>query len=138
MRVGTDLVSVSSVRESLQAHGEHYLKRVYTEREVQDCSSADELDAERLAARFAAKEAALKVLRPGEVGVPWHEIEVLRDPQGWVELGLHGAAAALASEQRITALCLSIAHEGGFASAVVVASAGEAPTLQKPRGRSDK
>jgi holo-[acyl-carrier protein] synthase len=122
LRVGTDLVSVDAVRGSIRDHAEHYLERVYTDREVQDCRTAKGIDAERLAARFAAKEATLKVLRPREEGIPWNSIEVLRDPSGWVELALSGPAAALASEAGVTELSLSIAHEGTFASAVVVAN----------------
>jgi holo-[acyl-carrier protein] synthase len=121
LRTGIDMVSVDVVRDSLETHGGHYLRRVYTEREVADCEASGTLDAARLAARFAAKEAALKVLRPAETGIPWHEIEVRRSRDGWVELALAGAAAALASEQRISELALSITHEGGFASAIVVA-----------------
>jgi holo-[acyl-carrier protein] synthase len=121
LRVGTDLVSVESVREALSAHAEHYLERIYTEQELQDCKTDAGVDAERLAARFAAKEATLKVLRPDEHGVPWTAIEVRRDRAGWVEIGLSGIAATLAAEAGIEELALSIAHEGGFASAVVVA-----------------
>jgi holo-[acyl-carrier protein] synthase len=121
LRVGIDLVSVDGVQESVSGHGAHYLARVYSEREVHDCTTPAGLDTERLAARFAAKEATLKVLRPGDVGVPWPAIEVLRHPEGWVGLELAGAAAQLAAEAGITELALSITHEGGFASAVVVA-----------------
>jgi len=123
LRVGVDLVSVDAVRESLATHGEHYLRRVYTEREVRDCAGPDGPDPERLAGRFAAKEAALKVLRPGEVGIAWSAIEVQRDSEGWVSLALDADAAALAADRGIGELALSITHENGFASAVVVASA---------------
>jgi holo-[acyl-carrier protein] synthase len=122
LRVGTDLVSIDTVRESIASHAEHYLERVYTQREVSDCRTPQGIDAERLAARFAAKEATLKVLRPRDQGIPWNSIEVRRDPSGWVELELTGPAAALAAEGGVTELSLSIAHEGDFASAVVVAS----------------
>ena len=44
LRVGVDLVSVDSVRESLATHGEHYLRRVYTQREVRDCTGRDGVD----------------------------------------------------------------------------------------------
>jgi holo-[acyl-carrier protein] synthase len=120
-RVGIDLVSVQSVRDSISAHGAHYLERVYTEQEVRDCSTADGIDAERLAARFAAKEAALKALRPEQEGILLRSIEVKRDASGRVELSLSGAAADLAAKDGLVALALSIAHEGGFACAVVVA-----------------
>lgn len=122
VRVGIDLVTVDSVRDSLDAHGEHYLARVYTAGEREDCATPTGVDPERLAGRFAAKEATLKVLRPGEVGVPWYCIEVVRDAGGWVELELSGPAAAVAADGGVTDLALSITHEGGFASAVVIAS----------------
>jgi holo-[acyl-carrier protein] synthase len=121
IRVGTDLVSVETVRESIDAHGDHYLQRLYTQREISDCATPHGVDPERLAGRFAAKEATLKVLRPREQGIPWNTIEVVRDPSGWVELGLTGPAAELADDAGIVELALSIAHEGGFATAVVVA-----------------
>lgn len=122
IRVGIDLVTVDSVRESLEAHGEHYLARVYTAREREDCTRDSGVDPERLAARFAAKEATLKVLRPGEVGIPWYAIELRRSPDGWVELELSGPAAALAAERGISELAVSVTHEAGFASAVVIAN----------------
>jgi len=121
MRVGIDLASVASVRESIGDHGDRYLQRIYTEAELHDCRSAEGFVAERLAARFAAKEAALKVLRPREDAIPWHDIQVVRDPSGWVGLTLSGAAARLAAEQGLGELALSISHEAGFATAVVIA-----------------
>jgi holo-[acyl-carrier protein] synthase len=132
LRVGTDLVFVDTVRESIRSHAEHYLKRVYTERELEDCRTSNGVDAERLAARFAAKEATMKVLRPRDEGIPLRSIEVRRDPSGWVELELSGPAAALANESGITELALSISHEGDFAAAVVVAScsSGSAATIR--------
>jgi len=125
LRVGTDLVLIETVRESIDAHAEHYLERVYTEREVADCRTSDGIDPERLAARFAAKEATLKVLRPREEGIPWNAIEVRRDPSGWVELALSGPAASLAADAGVTDLSLSISHEGQFATAVVIASCSQ-------------
>jgi holo-[acyl-carrier protein] synthase len=122
VRVGIDLVSVDSVRASIQRHATHYLERIYTERELQDCRTPAGVDPERLAARFAAKEATLKVLRPTDEAVPWHAIEVLSDPSGWVELQLSGPAAALAATSGLTDFSVSLTHEGGFASAIVVAS----------------
>jgi holo-[acyl-carrier protein] synthase len=121
LRVGTDLVSVDTVRGSIETHAEHYLERVYTPRELRDCRTPQGIDPERLAARFAAKEATLKVLRPRDEGIPWNSIEVRRDPSGWVELELSGVAAKLATDAGVTELSLSITHEGGFAAAVVVA-----------------
>jgi holo-[acyl-carrier protein] synthase len=121
IRVGTDLVCVDAVRDAFEAHGSRYLTRVYTEREVEDCRTGGTVDPERLAARFAAKEATIKLLRGGNASVPWRSIEVRRDPSGWVDLVLSGPAATLAETAGIRDLSLSVSHEGGFASAVVVA-----------------
>jgi holo-[acyl-carrier protein] synthase len=119
LRVGTDLLSVADVEAAVAAHGERYLRRVFTARELDDCAGAPE----RLAARFAAKEAAIKVLRPADRAVPWREIEVRRDPAGWVGLHLFGSAAALAEEQGLGGWAVSLAHERELATAVVIAEA---------------
>jgi holo-[acyl-carrier protein] synthase len=117
VRVGIDTVVTASVADAVRAHGDRYLDRVYTSRELADCAG----DVERLAARFAAKEATLKALRAGDGGIPWTAIEVRRDPSGAVDLELTGAAARLAGEQGVTDTAVSLTHEGGTASAVVVA-----------------
>ena len=122
IRVGLDLVAVASVEDSLRAaHGDRYLERLFTEREVADCRTAAGIDPERLAARFAAKEATFKVLPAADPGVPWRDVEVRREASGRVHLELRGRAAELATEATIVDLSLSLTHEGGFAAAVVVA-----------------
>lgn len=132
MRVGIDLVSVSAVRDSIREHGERYLKRVYSETELEDCRAAGGYSAERLAARFAAKEATLKVLRPDDEAVPWRTITVMRHRAGWLELELSGRAATLAEEAGLDGFALSISHESGYASAVVVAELGLRNDVQNP------
>ncbi len=121
LRVGLDLVSVHTVAESLRVHGDHYLERVYSAGEVADCRTGDTVDPERLAARFAAKEAAFKVLRVGDEAVAWTDVEVVRDRSGWVGLSLSGRAATLAEAAGISELALSLSHEHGCAAAVVLA-----------------
>jgi holo-[acyl-carrier protein] synthase len=122
IRVGLDLVAVESIASALRAsHRDRYLERVYTEREVLDCQTATGLDSERLAARFAAKEATLKVLPLADEGVSLRSIEVLREPSGRVRIQLTGRAAEVAEEAGVIDLALSLTHEGGFAAAVVIA-----------------
>jgi holo-[acyl-carrier protein] synthase len=120
-RVGIDLVAAVTVAEALAEHGERYLARVYSEREVADCGGPEAPDALRLAARFAAKEAAMKVLRVGDAAVPFAAIEVVRGPDGAPELALHGAAAALAAAAGLRSFAVSLTHEHEYASAVVLA-----------------
>jgi holo-[acyl-carrier protein] synthase len=121
IRVGLDLVSVQTIADSLSAHGERYLDRVYRAGEVADCRTGDTVDPERLAARFAAKEATFKVLRVGDEAVAWTDVEVVRDQSGWVGLSLSGRAATLAEAAGISELAVSLSHEQGCAAAVVIA-----------------
>jgi len=124
LRIGLDLVAVETVAQSLRGeHRDHYLARIYTEREVDDCRGhSGRIEAERLAARFAAKEAAIKALPGAGEGVRLTTIEVRREPNGAVRLELTGRAAELAREAGVSELALSITHEGGFAAASVVSA----------------
>jgi holo-[acyl-carrier protein] synthase len=122
IRVGFDLVSVASVEDELSAPTrDRYLARVYTEREVAECTSDRGVSAERLAGRFAAKEATIKVLPSSNVAFTLREIEVRRAPSGKVEMELSGGAAELARSAGIVELSVSLTHEAGMAGAVVVA-----------------
>jgi holo-[acyl-carrier protein] synthase len=122
LRVGIDLVGVEAIESSLAGHPEQYLRRVYTDREVRDCSGEDGIAPERLAARFAAKEATIKVLRPGvEDALPLTTIEIQSGPDGAPSLHLSGQAAELARAAGIENLQLSVTHEGLQACAVVIA-----------------
>ena len=118
LRVGTDLTSVDEVREAVAAQGERYLRRVYAPEELADAHG----DPRRLAARFAAKEAVIKVLRPGDEALPWNEIRVRRHPTGWTDLVLTGRAAAKADAAGLTDWAVSLTHEGDLAAATVVAT----------------
>lgn len=122
IRVGTDLCAVDQVAESMDRFGRRYLERIYTDNELAYCSQSPTQQAERLAARFAAKEATFKVLRSTGHRPEWRSIEVVRHPQGWCEIDLTGSAARLADEAGIFALAVSMSHEGDVASAVVIAS----------------
>src|SRR5581483_9426363 len=122
LRVGVDLVDVADVSDSLRAHEGRYLRRIYTDGEIADCGGAGAPRAESLAARFAAKEAVLKVLGPAQDGVGWRSIEVVRDSSGSPSLALTGRAAELAREAGVAELAVSLTHEAGLAAAVVVAT----------------
>lgn len=123
MRVGIDLVQVARTQESLDRFGQRFLSRVFTTREVSDSFAAPAVAVHRLAARFAAKEATIKVLRPGAElrWIDFRSIEVQRQPDGSPQLVLTGDAAALAAAAQLGAFTLSMSHEGDYATAVVVA-----------------
>ena len=123
LRVGIDLVEVRRIAESLEKFGERFLRRVFTAGEVADAREAPALMAGRLAARFAAKEAAIKALGLAEQALSWHDIEVRRAPSGDCGLALRGAAAAALGHGE---LAVSLSHEGEYATAVVVARVRDA------------
>lgn len=124
VHVGIDLVRIDEVRDSLAAYGERYLERVYTEVEQRDCGH----DPRRLAARFAAKEAAIKALGgDGGEALPWRSIGVEHDSSGRPCLRLTGPAAALARRRGAGRLDLSLTQRTSVAAAVVLAEVGEAP-----------
>ncbi|MET0594460.1 MAG: 4'-phosphopantetheinyl transferase superfamily protein [Polyangiaceae bacterium] len=67
--VGTDLVQISEVGKAMERFGERYLRKLFTEAELTYCMESPEVAASRLAARFAAKEAAHKVLRQTQTAI---------------------------------------------------------------------
>jgi holo-[acyl-carrier protein] synthase len=114
---GIDLIEVARIQQTLERFGERFLHRVYTSGEVTHCAH----NIQRLAARFAAKEAAIKVLGTGIEGVGWRDCEVVSLPNGKPTLSFHGNAAHRAAALGITAVDLSLSHTREHAMAVVVA-----------------
>lgn len=121
IRVGADVAAVHEVTESVAHFGDRYLRRVYTEHEISTCVGSPSVVAAGLAARFAAKEATIKVLRPMGHQPDWRSIEVRRNPEGWCSMSLSGHAATLAEDAGIAEMEVSLTHDGNIAAAVVVA-----------------
>lgn len=129
--VGVDVVLVDDVRRSLERHGDRYRHRVFTEHELDCCEGTDEVAARGLAARFAAKEAVVKLLRPEAYAPDWRSIEIRRNPGGWCSVELTGSAARLAAERGVGEIAVSLCHEGPVALSVAVAMA---PACVAPAG----
>jgi holo-[acyl-carrier protein] synthase len=119
LRVGIDLVAVERIRESLATFGERFVRRLFSEGEAAYALQDAGVAAERLAARFAAKEAAIKAFGWSEASINWRDIEVVRAPGGACRLQLHGRAAELARAAGAPQPALSLTHEGGYAAAIV-------------------
>ncbi|KTR09180.1 holo-ACP synthase [Curtobacterium luteum] len=118
IRTGTDLADVEDVIRGITSHGERYLARVFTVQERVDTGD----DPERLAARFAAKEAVVKLLRPTRTDpVPLADVAVVLDEHGAPSVALAGAAAALAEAIGCGPIAISLSHERGLAVATAVA-----------------
>lgn len=116
LRTGIDLMEIARIEEVVSRHGKHYLERVYTPAELEQCGKR----AESLAGRFAAKEATAKALGCGIGEVEWKEIEILGDEQHAPVLHLHGKAAKKAEELGLTTWSVSLSHNQSQAVAVVV------------------
>ena len=111
--VGIDVVQVDRLARAL-ARTPRLADRLFTAGEQASTRT------ESLAARFAAKEAVAKALgAPG--GLRWTDAEVVSEPSGRPRLVLHGGVAEEAAVQGITSWHLSLSHDGGVATAVVVA-----------------
>src|SRR4030067_1141636 len=78
LATGIDLLEIDRLRAAIATHGERFLQRIFTSRELE----ANAKKIESLAGRFAAKEAAAKALGCGIGDVSWQEIEVLRAEAG--------------------------------------------------------
>jgi holo-[acyl-carrier protein] synthase len=117
--VGFDLVKISGIEDSVRDFGDRFKQRLFTAAELDYVHSGEARWAERLAARFAAKEATIKALKLADAGINWRDIEVCRLPDGACELALHGRVANLAKQLEVSQMALSLSHDGDYAGAVV-------------------
>ncbi len=108
-----------------QEHRERFLKRVYTVAEIAYCLQPRD-PIPRLAGRFAAKEAVMKVIGTGwSGGVEFIEIETLADPLGRPLVTLAGRTKAIAEALGIGCVLMSISHAGEYAIASAIGVARE-------------
>ena len=117
---GIDIAEVPRIAESIERFGERFLRRVFTEEEIRYCNSKANR-VERYAARFAAKEAAMKALGTGwNRGVRWCDIEVSRAPGGRPTIKFYGVAAKFAAQLGTKNVSLSLSHTPEHAIASVI------------------
>ncbi|MDP9270820.1 MAG: holo-ACP synthase [Chloroflexota bacterium] len=119
--VGIDLIDIDRITEVLARYPERFRLRILTPAEDRYCHGK----AERIAGRWAAKEAVSKVLGLGVRGVGWREIEILPNRAGQPQVYLHARAAARAARLGLEELSVSISHERRMAVAVAIAHRGE-------------
>ncbi len=120
---GIDIVEVARIGAMLQAHGQRFVTRCFTEAESGYAESARRRRAEHYAARFACKEAVLKALGTGwRDGISWRDIEVRRGPSGQPNVVLTGRCAQIADELGIEHWHVSLSHTDTIATASVIGS----------------
>ena len=117
---GIDIAEVPRIRQSIERFGERFLRRIFTDGEMRYCDSKMNR-MERYAARFAAKEAAMKALGTGwNHGVRWVDCEVTRLPGGRPTITFYGVAGEFAAKLGVKNASLSISHTAEQAIALVI------------------
>ncbi len=118
---GIDLVDCPRIEEMIERHGERFVRRVFTETE-QAYAKSNRNEIEKLAGRFAAKEAVLKLIGTGWRGkIAWTDIEIVNNAAGQPEVTVVGEVRKIADELGIEHISVSITHTANFAIASAVA-----------------
>jgi holo-[acyl-carrier protein] synthase len=118
---GIDLVDFPRINELIKRHGDRFLDRIFTAAE-QKYADANKNNVEKLAGRFAAKEAVLKLLGTGWRGkIAWTDIEVVNSPTGQPQVKLTGEVKKIADKLKIKNISISITHTANFAICSAVA-----------------
>jgi len=118
---GIDIIEIHRISDAVERWGNRFLKRIYTESEISYCRGR----IPSLAARFAAKEGAMKALGTGIRGVSWRDVEIMRERGKAPTIRLHGGAAKIARDLGVKELALSLSHSRHYAVASVVGWSGE-------------
>ena len=117
-RIGVDVVEIARIQEAVLRFGPRFLHRIYTGPELMLCKDKPN----RLAARFAGKEAVMKALGTGVKGISWQEIEIMARPSGEPVVRLSGKAQAKAAALGLVEFAISLSHSEEYAVAGVIAS----------------
>jgi holo-[acyl-carrier protein] synthase len=117
---GVDIAEVGRIQAAVKRFGDRFLQRVFTPDEVSYCMGKPN-SAERLAARFAAKEAGMKAIGTGlRYGITWQDVEVVRMPGQRPMVQFHGKAAEFAARLGCKRTHLSLSHTREQAIAYVI------------------
>jgi holo-[acyl-carrier protein] synthase len=118
--MGIDVAEVGRIKGAIERHGEVFLRRIYTRKEIAYCERFKN-KFERYAGRFAVKEAAMKALGTGwSRGVRWVDIEVRRQEGERPTLALEGEARKIADQLGVKHIAMSITHTAAQAFAQVI------------------
>ncbi len=115
---GTDIIEIDRVKESIEELGEKFIKRVFTDKEIEYCESRKGQKYQHYAGRFAAKEAAFKAISKildNKYSVSWKDFEIIDDEQGRPYLNLYNV-----NTKDIESIDISISHCKLYATANVV------------------
>ena len=123
LTTGVDIIEIPRIARVLEEYGQRFLRRIFTQGEIDYCRERPP----NLAGRFAAKEATMKALGTGVRGVAWKDIEVIRAPSGAPSIVLHGRAKVRAQRLGVQEIALSMSHSREYAVAFVVTQCQPTP-----------
>jgi holo-[acyl-carrier protein] synthase len=119
--IGTDIVECLRIAQMIERHGELFIGRVYTQHEIEYCSSR-KAATQHYAGRWAAKEAVLKAMGTGwSRGISWRDVEVRNDKGGKPTIALAGGAREVCERLGIARMSVSISHCRSHATAFALA-----------------
>jgi holo-[acyl-carrier protein] synthase len=127
--IGVDLVECVRIQHSLDRFGDRFLRRVFTDGEI-EYSMSMKFPARHLAARFAAKEAVSKAFGTG-IGkaMGWRDLDIRKKPSGEPFLVFAGAADQLAKQRGVTIALITLSHTEHHAIAMIVLEGAAPSTL---------
>lgn len=145
--IGTEIVECPRIGSMIEQHGEAFLRRVYTAREVRFCQSRNHA-LEHFAGRWAAKQAILKAIGPKwSRGISWADLEIRDDESGQPLVRVGGTAKEAVLARRIGNIMVSISHCRTYATASAIVLKSERPSKKaaeaepapepKPEGESE-
>ena len=114
--IGIDIVEIARIKQAIARWGEAFLRRVYTDQELKLYRSSPQ----SLAARFAGKEAVVKLFGARKTGIKWRDIEILSRPGGQPFVNLYGRAKSEAGELGIKEINISLSHSKEYAVAAAI------------------
>lgn len=121
--IGTDIVECLRIAQMIERHGETFIGRVFTEYEIEYCSTR-KAATQHYAGRWAAKEAVLKAIGTGWIrGISWRDVEVRNQKGGRPTIALGGGAREVCEKQGVTEILISISHCRSHATAYALAIA---------------
>jgi holo-[acyl-carrier protein] synthase len=134
--IGTDIIECPRIGKMIEQHGELFLRRVFTDREIRYCQSRKHA-IEHFAGRWAAKEAILKSIGTGwSRGIAWTDLEVRNGFDGQPHVRVCGGAKEAALRRGIGDILISISHCRTYATAYALAL-GPQPARLKPDGDTE-
>ena len=126
--IGTDIIECLRIAQMIEKHGEQFVNRVYTPREI-EYSSSRKSATQHYAGRWAAKEAVLKAIGTGWIkGITWRDVEVENQFGGKPVINLSGGALESSKKRGIDQIMISISHCRSHATAYALAIKHDAPS----------